>query len=188
MAEIFRMKWINGITSDAVRHKTGRTWEQWSLLLDRAGGRMMECREIAEWLRRRHRLPLWWSRTIASGYAVERGLRQPHQRGKGYGIDRAKTIATPLMKVWTAWRNPAIREHWLPEARFELRRMRYRKSLHLRWPDGSRVSAVFQRRLGKTKVVVSHRTLAERADVERMKIFWAAALQRLQAMLTAPRR
>ncbi len=184
MAATFRMKWINGITSDAVKDKTGKTWEDWCWALDRAGGRMMDSPDIAEWLQHQYRLPLWWSRTIAAGYAVERGLRQPHQKGRGYAIDRAKTISAPLMKVWSAWRNPRIRERWLPEAPFELRRMRYRKSIYLRWPDGSRVSAVFLPKPGRTKVVVSHRTLAEQADVDRMKDYWAGALQRLRTLLT----
>ena len=184
MSEMFRVKSLNGITRDTVKEKTGRAWEQWCALLDRSGGRMMDCAEIAGWLRKQYRLPLWWSRMLASGYGAERGLRRPHQRGMLYAIDRAKTIRVPLTKVWRAWRNPALRERWLPDASFEVRRMRYRKGLYLNWPDGSRVCAVFRGKGSKTKVVVSHRTLTEFADVERMKVYWSGALQRLRALLT----
>ena len=38
---------IQGVSDDAVRAKTGKKWDEWFKLLDNAGTRMMDHREIA---------------------------------------------------------------------------------------------------------------------------------------------
>ena len=77
---------LAGIGSAAVEAKTGKTWEQWLVVLDKAGARTRSHARIAAFLRERQRLPSWWCQMVAVGYEQARGLRAKHERPDGYAV------------------------------------------------------------------------------------------------------
>jgi hypothetical protein len=185
MAEMFRMKRINGISDDAVKAKTGRKWGEWFTVLDKLGARMMEHAEITAYLRQEFGLTAWWCQTVSVGYEQERGMRQKHQRGTGYAVDVSKTMAAPLAAVWNAWQDRAALDRWLPSARFAAKTTTPNRIMHLTWSDGTSVSVIISEKAGRTKVVVSHAKLPLKADVERVRAYWSEALRRLKSLVEA---
>jgi hypothetical protein len=181
MARLFGRR-IQGVSDDAVKAKTGKKWDEWFKLLDKAGARMMDHREIARYVGQ-FELTRWWARTVCVGYEQDRGIRHKHQRGTTYSMDRAKTVGAPLAEVWAAWQDQATRDRWLPEAPFEVRWTTLNKVIHLNWLGGTRVRARFSEKNGRTKMVVTHGKLESNADATRMHSYWSEALARLKAIV-----
>ena len=178
-------KRVNRISDDALESKTGKLWDEWFRVLDKAGGRMMDHREIVAYLMKSFSLTRWWSQTLAVGYEQERGMRARHQKGTRFEVDRNKTIAVPVDAIWKAWHDQAALAQWLPGASFIVKRENPYKSLRLTWSDGSSVGVWFTGRGGKSRVAVSHGRLGETADVERLRNYWGDALDRLKNLLEA---
>jgi hypothetical protein len=174
---------VQGVSDDAVKAKTGRKWDEWFKLLDDAGARMMDHREISRYVGREFELTRWWARTVCVGYEQDRGIRHKRQRGTTYSMDRAKTVGAPLGEVWAAWQDQATRDRWLPEMPFEVRKTTVNKVIHLNWPGGTRVRAAFSEKNGRTKMVVRHAKLESNADATRMYNYWSEALTHLKAIV-----
>jgi hypothetical protein len=182
MAKLFQQIRVGGLTDDAVKAQTGKTWGEWCKILDKAGARMMDHDQIGALLQEQTGLTDWWSQTVAVGYEIQRGIRQSGRNqapGKHFQVTLAKIVVAPPAVVWAAWQDPATLASWLPDAEFEVLKTVPNKALDLDWPDRTRVVVRFYERRGKTKVVVSHRRLGG-SDVARLRIYWSAALDRLE--------
>jgi hypothetical protein len=182
MARMFGQR-IHGVSDDAVKAKTGKKWDEWFKVLDKAGARMMDHREVSRFVRKEFELTAWWAQTVCVGYEHDRGIRQKRQRGIAYSMDRAKTLGAPLEAVWAAWQDPATRDLWLPEAPFVVSKVTIHKAIHLNWPDGSRVRVAFSEKKGRTKIVVTHGKLEANVDATRMHAYWSDALASLKVLL-----
>jgi uncharacterized protein YndB with AHSA1/START domain len=117
-------------------------------------------------------------------YEKSRGLRAKHEMVDGYQISRSRTMPVAVERLYDAWMNEEARRRWLPDADFTLRRATAPKSIRLTWADGSRVDVALEAKgPEKTTVRVQHDKLADADDAERMKAFWAAALENLEATI-----
>jgi len=185
MAKLFQQIRVGTLTDEAVRIKTGKTWDEWCKILDKAGARMMDHKEIALLLQKGIGLSRWWSQMVAVGYENERGIR-PNERGeppgKRYEVTLNKTVAVPRAAAWAAWQDPGTLARWLPGAKFEVSKTVPHRILHLDWPGGTRVAVRFYERRGKTRVVVSHAKLTE-SDAQRLQKYWSAALDRFKVVV-----
>ena len=119
------------------------------------------------------------------GYEHDRGIRQKHQRGTRFDVDRSRTIAAPIDAVWAAWHDEDALASWLPGAVYQISKTTPNKTLILIWPDETRVVVVFSEKDGKTRLLVSHGSCRAADDVERMQAYWSDALDRLKAFVTA---
>jgi hypothetical protein len=166
---------------------TGRAWEEWLKVLDRAGARSMPHKEIALMLSRKFAVPDWWSQMLTVGYEQARGLREVHQKADGFSASASKTVGTQLSRLYSAWCDPAIRARWLPDAPIEVSRSTDGKSMRMRWTKGgSRVDVGFYAKgADKSMVAIEHGKLADSATAARQKAFWSAALERMKALLEA---
>ena len=185
MAKLFQQIRVGTVTDDAVKASTGKPWDEWCKILDRAGARMMEHPEIALVLQKQFGLTRWWSQMVAVGYENERGMRQDGRAdsgGKRYNITISKVVIAPCVAVWAAWQDPGTLARWLPDAKFEISKTVPLKTLHLVWPDETRVAVRLYERRGKTRVVVSHAKVPE-GDADRVKFYWSDALDRLKAIV-----
>jgi hypothetical protein len=176
---------VNRISDDAAEAGTGKLWKDWFKVLDKAGARMMEHREIVAHLCKVHGLTPWWGQTVAVGYEQQRGMRVKHQRSSRFEVDRGRTIAAPVSVVWNAWNDPAVLARWLTDASFTVTRITPGKSMRLAWPDGSSVGVWIAEHNGKTKVSVTHGKLGETTRLETLQAYWEAALDRLKNLLEA---
>jgi uncharacterized protein YndB with AHSA1/START domain len=176
---------LAGVGNDAVHRATGKGWDEWLRILDRAGARKMSHKEIALHLSRRCDVPDWWSQMVTVGYEQARGLRDVYQHADGYAANASRTIDVSVDRLYGAWNDPRARARWLPKAPVEVRRAVEGKSLRMAWrTGGSSVVVNFSNKgTGKSAVHVEQRKLASTAAVTRQKTYWSAALGRLKSLL-----
>lgn len=175
---------LAGVGNEAVMRATGRTWEEWLKLLDRAGARKMSHKDIALMLSRKFSVPNWWSQMVTVGYEQARGLRKVHQQPAGFAANASRTMRAALDHLFHAWHDPQVRSRWLPDAPIEVKRATPGKSMRIKWTEnGSNVDVGFTAKgPGKSLVAISHGKLSSPAEVARQKAFWKDALSRLEAM------
>jgi uncharacterized protein YndB with AHSA1/START domain len=176
---------LAGVGSDAVLKATGRAWEEWIKLLDRAGAKALPHKDIALMLSRKFEVPNWWSQMVTVGYEQARGLRVVNQNAAGFAANASRTVGTAVGKLYDAWNDPKIRARWLLEAPVEVRRSTDGKSMRITWTAGGSDVDVgfFAKGADKSTVQVQHGKLKSAAAVVRQKAFWTEALDRLKALL-----
>src|SRR6202163_3349304 len=97
---------LAGVGSDAVLRATGRAWDEWLKLLDRAGAKKMPHKDIAMMLSRKFEVPDWWSQMVTVGYEQARGLRSVNQNAAGFAANASRTLAVPVGRLYDAWNDP----------------------------------------------------------------------------------
>jgi hypothetical protein len=170
-----------GIGDAAVKKATGKDWAAWFRLLDRRGARRMTHKEIAAMLHKSEGLSGWWSQMVTVGYEQATGVRRPGEKPGGFDISRSKTVGTSTTRAFNAWKSAAERKAWLGDEPVTIRTATAGKSMRLSWSDGKTTLSVnfYPKDARKCQVVVQHMKLPSAAAGERMKKFWAAALERL---------
>jgi uncharacterized protein YndB with AHSA1/START domain len=172
------------MSDDAVKAKTGKTWNDWFKILDAAGAKKMTHQERVTFLNKKHNVGPWWQQMVAVTYEQARGLREKHQKPEGYEISVSRTIDAPISKAFKAWTDAKTRKAWLP-SNFKIRKAIANKSLRITWEDGKTSVAVafIPKGAGKCQVVAQHSKLADAKAAARMKTFWADTLDRLEKLI-----
>jgi len=176
---------LAGVGTDAVARATGKAWDQWLAILDRAGAVALPHKAIASMLAQKFRVPPWWSQMVAVGYEQARGLRKPHQKADGFSANASRTVAASVDRLYGAWADPKLRALWLGRAPVAVKRATDGKSMRISWTAGGSSVDVnfFPAAGGKSRVQVEHGRLADEAARQAQKSFWGGALDRLKAML-----
>jgi len=176
---------VAGVSDEAVRAKTGKSWSEWFAVLDQAGAADMDHPAIAKLLYSQLGVQDWWSQMVTVGYEQARGRRRVHETARGFQISRSKTIEVSAARAFKAWTEARIRGHWLPDQPLKIRKATRNKRILVTWgPDGTDVTVDFAAKgPSKVQVVVQHSKLSTAKQAERMKEFWSAALARLKAQL-----
>ena len=171
------------ISSDAVKAKTGKDWDDWFTLLDTAGAAQWPHKEAAEWLHTAHAVPAWWRQMITVEYERARGLREVCEKTDGFSASISRTLAAPADLVYTLWADAKLRKQWLP-AEPKIRKATENRSLRITWPDGTNVDVMFYPKGdAKMQLTVEHARLPDAAAVQSQKQFWSDALTRLKTLL-----
>lgn len=169
-----------GISDEAVLRATGKTWEEWGRVLDRAGAKEMSHKAIAEHVGEVHGVGSWWRQMVTVGYEQSRGLRAPHETARGYQVGRSKTLAVPLRTLYRAWKDASQRARWM-SGEVIVRKATSNRSLRMTWcADETNLDVMFyETSSGKAQVTVQHEKLPDARSAERMKKFWGAQLEGL---------
>ena len=175
------------MSDSAVQAKTGKTWAEWFALLDAAGAKKMDHKQIVAVLTEQHNVDAWWRQTVTVNYEQARGLRAKHETATGFQVGASRTISAPVSRLFQAWKDARTRARWLPETGLTIRKSTPDKSLRITWSDGVTHLDVelYPKGDAKTQVTIQHSKLPNAAAVTRFKAFWAAALDRLKALLEA---
>ncbi|MGE0357686.1 MAG: SRPBCC domain-containing protein [Burkholderiales bacterium] len=176
---------LAGVGTDAVARATGKAWDQWLAVLDKAGAAKMPHKAIAEMLSRKFGVPGWWSQMVTVGYEQARGLREAFQKPDGFSASASRTMLAPVDRLFGAWSDPGLRSLWLGAAPVAVKRSTQAKSLRMTWTDGGSSVEVnfYPAGAGRSRVQVQHDKLADGRAREAQKAFWSEALDRLKAML-----
>jgi len=175
---------LAGMSDEAIRAKTGCTWETWVYVLDKIGATEMSHRAVAAHVQDKYKLDGWWAQTVTVGYERIRGLRERGQRLDGsYEATKSRTFPVPVDALYAAWSLARTRAKWLPGVALEVRTASANRSMRIGWPDGTHVDLWFTDKGEKSQVAVSHRKLASREDAETRRQFWADRLAALHALL-----
>lgn len=176
---------LAGMSDDALRAKTGRTWKQWVSALDAVDAWTLPHRDIARYLKDDAGLEPWWSQTVTVGYERIRGLRDVGQRrGGAYEANKSRTYAVPAARLYRALADVRNRRRWLDEDGAVVRSTRPGKTVRLEWPDGTRVElTVAAKGRAKSTVAVQHTGLSSRPRADRARRAWHDRLDALGAFL-----
>jgi hypothetical protein len=60
-----------GMSDEAVKAKTGKTWSEWFAVLDKAKAQRMEHKAMAAYQHEKEGVPGWWRQMIAVAYERE---------------------------------------------------------------------------------------------------------------------
>lgn len=178
---------LAGMSEEAVLKATGCSWEKWVGALDYAGAAEMSHREIAKYVHEKFKISSWWSQSVTVGYERIRGLREMGQRRGGlYEANKSKTVPVPVATLYKAFRDARQRARWMPGVNITVKTATPNKSMRVVWDDDTRVEIGFYPKGdAKSQVAIQHARLASKADVERMKAFWAERLEAMAAMVKA---
>jgi hypothetical protein len=177
-AELARM------SDEAVHAKTGKTWAQWVAALDAIDAQAMPHRDIARHVHETYGIGGWWSQTVTVGYERIRGLRDVGQRRSGeYEANKSRTFPVPVETLYRAFANPRVRSKWLADFTPRVSKASPSKSVRMVWPDGTRVEVYFVAKGGKSQAAVQHRKLPSKAEVARVRAWWAERLEALAETL-----
>jgi uncharacterized protein YndB with AHSA1/START domain len=171
------------MSDEAVRAKTGKSWDEWFAILDAAGAQTLGHREIVALLSEQHGVGPWWRQMVTVTYEQARGMREKHQTASGYTANASRTIGVPVSRLFEAWSDEGFRRNWLP-AKMTIRKATPDKSLRITWEDGSNVDVgLVSKGESRSQVAVEHAKLPDAEAVTRAKGYWKQALDRLQQAL-----
>jgi hypothetical protein len=174
-----------GISDEAVKAKTGRTWREWIETLDAAGGRDMAHAEIAALLDKKFGVPPWWTQMVTVGYEQAIGKRVRLQKTDGFSATASKTLRAPASAAFKAFNETRARAAWLKDD-FTIRKATAPKSLRVTWKDGkSHLDVnIYPKGAAKSQVSLQHSKLTSARSADQMKQYWREALTRLEDWLT----
>jgi hypothetical protein len=172
------------ISSDAVKSKTGKTWEEWFAQLDASSCATMNHKEIVDVVKNKFHVQDWWQQMITVSYEQARGKRLLNQRPEGFQFSKSRTLNTDLDKAFKAWTDKTDREKWLTDPDITIRKATQNHTLRITWVDEiTSVDVSFLGKNDKVQVVVNHRKLPNPQKVEEMKKYWAEQLDKLANFL-----
>jgi hypothetical protein len=175
--------YVPTMSDAAVKAKTGKDWAGWFGALDKAGAAKLKHRQIAQLLHEKHGVPGWWCQMVTVEYELARGLRVRHQTATGFSVSASKTLATTLSALYAATSSAAKRRAWFPKGQLEVSSQTKNKYFRGAW-NGARLEiGCYAKEGGKAQIAIQVNKLATRADVDRERAAWKAALAKLQQLL-----
>ena len=174
-----------GISDDAIRRGTGKTWDEWFALLDRWQAAQRTHSEIARCLREEHGVDGWWAQGVTVGYERARGMRAKHERPDGFSVNASKIVPVPVARLFAAFVEEVARDRWLEPGTLRLRTAQPSRSARFDVvANGTRLAVTFAAKGdAKTSVQIEHQKLPIVEDVDTWRAFWKARLDRLSALL-----
>lgn len=177
---------FGGVSSDAVRAKTGKGWSEWLEVLDAENARTLTHKQIAQLLSDKYQVPGWWCQMVAVGYEQARGLRAVHQKADGYSVSASKTLNAPLRALYHACADETIRSKWLVRRRYSVSKATPNKSVRIAWGKAGETRVDFNLYSAgkyKSRIAVQHDKLTSAGDVDKMKTYWRGALVKLAKLV-----
>lgn len=176
---------LSRIGDDALKAKTGKTWEEWFTLLDREGAQKLDHKQIFAIVGGKHQVGDWHAQMVTVGYEQARGLRLLHEKPGGFEISVSKTINIPIGTAFLLFSDGKMRKRWLKQDEFTVRKATENKTVRASWGDGSTgvVVAFYSKGANKTQVVVQHDKLPNSKAADRQKAFWAEQLELLKSKM-----
>jgi uncharacterized protein YndB with AHSA1/START domain len=113
-ATVRKHKLLARVSTESVHKCTGRHWDEWVKLLDQAGARAWEHKEIVAYLKTKHRLTPWWQQGVTGGYEVAIGRKVEGQNLKGeWSLTATKTFRVAATELWKQLSSDAGMALWL---------------------------------------------------------------------------
>lgn len=202
-AKTVKIQKLGRVSNASVRKGSGKIWDEWVTLLDRAGARGLTHQEIVALLNKRYKLTPWWAQMVTGGYELHIGRRIEGQNLKGdYSVTITKAFALTHKELWkklwsaegiAAWLNPMgdftlkkkstfeIEGGIYGEVRSFLPPVRARLSWQdSDWPKATYVQIYVVKRPGKKSILaIMHDNLKSAVLKEQLRQHWRAGIERL---------
>ena len=173
------------ISDEVVKKSTGKIWKDWFSLLNKAGAKKMEHKEVAKLLYEKYGLPGWWSQMVTVQYEQDVKGRKKHETIKGFQISKSITIPSSLNRIFNAVNITTKRKVWLNDPGFKITRSANNKSIRGKWIDAkSNIEFQFYTKdKSKTQLVVQQSKIRTSGEAEKMKKYWGRQLNNLKIYL-----
>lgn len=156
-------------------------YDEWFARLDRWGARKRSHADIARYLRDEG-LSAWWAQKIAIHYEQARGMRQAHERKRGFAVTVSKTIDAPVGELFDLFVDGRRRKRWLVDGPMKMRTSTRPRSARFDWNGGtSRVNVTFEAKGPSRAIVAVEHDRIEGRQTEALKAMWKSHLARLGA-------
>jgi hypothetical protein len=176
---------VKKISNKAVQKSTGKTWSEWFSILNKAGAKKMDHKEIAELIYKKYKISGWWSQMVTVQYEQEIKGRKKHETTSGYQISKSKTFSFSASKVFSVIQYPALRKSWLKNPDFSITKSMKNKSIRGKCVD-DKTNVEFQfypKEKAKTQIVVQHSKISSEKEAEKLKKYWERNLNLLTKYL-----
>jgi hypothetical protein len=175
------------ISDKLVVEKTGKTMEDWFMLLDKKGAQNKDPKGIYELIGSIPGLKAlgeWNQGLLGTSYQWNRGLRERGQKGKEFEVGVSKTINVPLNVLYRSVTEDKLRQKWCKE-KIEFTKTTKDKSARALWSDKeTRLSIDFYSKgSGKSQIVVQHLKIPDPKKAAALKTYWGKTLESLKALL-----
>lgn len=128
--DLGKFRQIGRVSSLSVHKHTGKNWDQWISILDKANARDWPHREITILLKKQYKLSPWWQQGVAIAYELHHGKRVEGRNLKGeYSTVATKTLPVSSRDAWKMltsesgmrkWLKPFSPFAWKPGQSFEV--------------------------------------------------------------------
>ncbi len=170
-----------GKSDEAIKHGSGKSWDEWFAILDAWGATKRTHGEIARYVHEEHYVSGWWAQTVTVGYERGRGRRRVNEKSSGFYVSVSKTLPIGVEQIFEEFTDSRKRNRWLEPGTLRSRTSQPAKSARFDFrDDGSRVHAYFTSKGSeKATVVIQHERLSDQRAVEETRSFWKERLARL---------
>jgi hypothetical protein len=177
----------NIITDKLVVEKTGRTLEDWFIVLDKKGAKKMKHADIFDLVSNTNGLEAlgeWNQNLLTTTYEWNRGLKERGEKEGGFEVSISKTIAVPIHVLYSSFTDDKLRIKWLKE-KMTIRKATENKSARITWSDNETSLSVdfYSKGADKSQVVVQHQKIKDSKMAAQMKEFWGEKLEELKVKL-----
>jgi hypothetical protein len=174
-----------GVSNEAVLKATGKGWNEWIKILDKAGSIKKNHKEIAEFLAKNFEINGWWTQSVTVYYEQAKGLREKHQKPGGYEISASKTVNVPLGKLYKAWNSSKNIDDWTNGKSLKITTATENKSFRAVWDNGTTKISInfYEKGIDKSQAALQHMKLKNSDDAEKMKKFWRYVMERMKVSL-----
>jgi len=173
------------ISDDAVQKNTGRTWKRWFAILNKAGAKKMEHKQIAQLLHNKYGLSGWWSQMVTVQYEQDIKGRKKHQKPEGYQISKSATLPKSATKIFNSINSPIKRVKWLDDPGITITKSTKNKSIRGKWIDKKTIVEfqLYPKDKNKTQLVIQHSKISSATNAANMKLYWGKNLRSLKKYL-----
>lgn len=198
---------VGRVSGESVLKGSGRDWDQWINLLQKAGAESWTHQEMVAFLKKKYKLIPWWQQGVAYGFQVATGRRADGQNLKGlYSVTATGTFPINNRELWKLLCSSEGLEAWLkPLSPFplevgqsyeceggvygEVRTMKSPVRVRLSWreedwPKNSSVQIYVGHREGKKSMLaIMHEGLTTALQREQLRTRWKQGILDLKALL-----
>ena len=172
------------MTDAAIKAKTGKDWAGWFAALDKAGAASMDHKAIATLARENMGAGDWYGQMIAVSYERTRGIRAMNQKCDGeFSVSVTRMVTAPLSKLYDAATSRP--EAWFPKGVFAESSRTKDKYWRGKWKSGRLEIGFYAKGPGKAQIALQSNKLLSQAAVEKERILWKKAIDKLQNMVEA---
>jgi len=173
------------ISNEAVKKSTGKTWKEWISILNKAGAKKMEHKQVAKLLSEKYGLSGWWSQMVTVQYEQKVKGRKKHEKPEGFQISKSVTLISPVTKIYNTINSPLKRIVWLKDPAITITKSTKDKSIRGKWIY-KKTNIEFQlypKDINKTQLVVQQSRIKSAKEAEMMKTYWEKQLKNLKKYL-----
>lgn len=204
------IEYIGRVSAKSVIKHTGKDWDQWVQILEKAGGRSWSHKEISEYLNKKYLTTWWWTHIVATGYEVfiQRKVAGRNLKGE-YQITSTKTFKVDGDKLWkfiasdkgiAMWLAPMSKFKLTPKSVYEredgvygeIRTMKAPLRVRFTWRDGDeskptvvQMFVVHRKNKDSSILCFTHEKLTDGRIKEQLKEHWVSVLEKIYLAVPA---